>query len=82
MTWATWRKLALRAIRATCRRLRYFISDDVWRSGLPSFRNDRMLGAVMKEAQRLGLCRPTRRLAPSIRSHGSGKPVWRSLVTA
>src|SRR5262245_26419295 len=78
-----WKGEALEAVRRTCLALGEFISDDVWRTGgLASTREDRALGPVLLAAKRLGWCEKTNRLRPSLRSHLSGKPVWRSLCRA
>ena len=76
-----WKDLALEAVRRTCLSLDEFIVDDVWRVGdLSSTREDRALGPVMQSAARQKWCVKTDRVRPSIRSHLSGKPVWRSLL--
>lgn len=75
-----WKELALEAVRITAVRLPEFISDDVWATGLPRTREDRALGPVFLRASRLGYCQKTDRVRPSVRSHLSGKPVWRSLI--
>jgi hypothetical protein len=78
-----WKELALEAVRRTCEALPEFICDDIWEVGqLPSAREDRALGAVMRRAAREGLCVRTDRTRPSVRSHLSPKPVWRSLLYA
>lgn len=74
-----WKEQALAAVRRTCEALPEWISDDVWAiGGLESTREDRALGAVIRKAARLGWCVKTDRVRPSVRSHGSGKSVWRS----
>lgn len=76
-----WKALALDAVRRTCEQRAEFISDDVWEVGnLPSTREDRALGPVLRQAARQGMCVKTDRVRPSVRSHLSGKPVWRSLL--
>ena len=75
-----WKEEALAAVRATCEALPEFISDDVWERGLDSTREDRALGPVLMKAKKEGWCVKTDRLRPSVRSHLSGKPVWRSLL--
>jgi hypothetical protein len=77
-----WKDEALEAVYRTAVRLPEFISDDVWDSGLPRTREDRALGPVFMRAARLGWMRKTDRVRPSVRSHLSGKPVWRSLIYA
>jgi hypothetical protein len=78
-----WKDQALDAVRRTCEQRAEFISDDIWEVGnLPSTREDRALGAVMRKAARNGWCIKTDRVRPSVRSHLSGKPVWSSLLYA
>lgn len=76
---ARWKEHALECVRRTCEQLPDFISDDIWTTGgLDSTREDRALGPIMLQAARLGWAVKTDRVRPSARSHGSGKPVWRS----
>jgi hypothetical protein len=76
-----WKDVAYDAVVLTARNFREFISDDVWKvSDLPSTREDRALGPVFLKASRAGLIAKTDRVRPSVRSHLSGKPVWRSLI--
>lgn len=74
-----WKDRALAAVRRTCEALPDFVVDDVWSTGgLESTREDRALGAVMRRAAKLGWMERTDRVRPSVRSHGSPKPVWKS----
>ena len=74
-----WKQDALAAVRRTAEALPDFISDRVWDvGGLESTREDRALGPVFLRAARLGWIEKTDRVRPSVRSHGSGKTVWRS----
>lgn len=75
-----WAADALRAIETVCHQKAEFICDDVWETGLASMHNDKALGPVMMRAKRLGYCVKTDRLRASVRSHLSGKPVWKSLL--
>lgn len=76
-----WKEHALACVRRTCEQLPDFISDDIWTTGgLDSTREDRALGPIMLQAARKGWAVKTDRVLPSVRSHGSGKPVWRSLL--
>lgn len=76
-----WKDLALQAIYRTALTCEEFHVDDVWVVGdLPRTREDRALGPQMLKAARLGWCVKTDRVRPSVRSHLSGKPVWRSLI--
>jgi hypothetical protein len=76
-----WLLEARRAIFATACACPTFISDDVWTvGGLVSTREDRALGPVFLAMSREGLIEKTGEQRPSVRSHLSGKPVWRSNV--
>lgn len=76
-----WKDAALEAVRRTAQQLDEFISDDVWEiGGLTSTREDRALGPVFQRAKREGIAVKTDRVRPSVRSHLSGKPIWRSLI--
>ena len=76
-----WKALADEAIRQTCLTRPEFFVDDVWEVGnLPQTREDRALGPRMRAAAKAGWCVRTDRTRPSVRSHGSPKPVWRSLL--
>lgn len=76
-----WKDVAYDAVVRTAEQLPEFISDDVWTvGGLESTREDRALGPVFLRASRNGIARKTDRVRPSVRSHLSGKPVWRSLI--
>lgn len=75
-----WKDMAYDMIVATARELPEFTQDDVWARGLPPTRENRALGPVFLRAARDGVCRKTDRVRPSTLSHGSGKPVWRSLL--
>jgi hypothetical protein len=75
-----WSEQAYLALRKTAERKAEFISDDVWAMGLDSTREDRALGPVFRRASREGWIEKTDRVRPSVRSHLSGKPVWRSRI--
>ena len=75
-----WKDRALDTVREVCVELEYFHCDRVWDAGLDSTKNDKALGPIMMKARRLGWCEKTDRVRPSIRSHLSGKPVWKSLI--
>ena len=76
-----WLDLALAAVKRTCEERAEWISDDIWEvADLPSTREDRALGPVIRKAARLGWCVKTDRVRPSIRSRMSGKPCWVSLI--
>lgn len=77
----SWQAQAFGAIRATAENYPEFISDDVWAfTGLEAPREARALGPVFLHAVRVGWIRKTDRVKPSVRSHLSGKPIWRSLI--
>jgi hypothetical protein len=76
-----WKTQALAAVRRTAEQLPEFIVDEVWATGrLESTREDRALGPIMRAAAREGWMVRTDRTRPSVRSHLSPKPVWRSLI--
>lgn len=54
--------------------------DDLWDAGLPPTREDRAVGPLFLKAARMGLMVKTPEYRPSVRSHLTGKPVWRSLI--
>ena len=78
-----WRADAAEAVRHCCAMLDTFTTDDVWAALGYYFPSEgRAMGAVMKDAQRRGWCRPTPRFKPSGRPvcHRSPKRVWESLA--
>lgn len=76
-----WASVALDAVYRTAERLPYFHVDAVWQdAAMTGTVDDRAMGGVMRKAARLGWISKTDRVRSSLRSHGSGKPVWRSLV--
>lgn len=78
-----WKDRALAAVRTVCVLRAEWHSDDIWSlTGLDEPREARALGPVVLRAVRLGYCVKTDRVRPSVRSHGSGKPVYRSLIFA
>jgi hypothetical protein len=54
--------------------------DDLWDAGLEAPTSPRALGARMQAAARRGSMVKTADYRPSVRSHLSPKPVWRSLI--
>jgi hypothetical protein len=75
-----WKDHAYDLVVRTAGELYEFTQDDVWDRGLQPTRENRALGPVFLRAARAGVCEKTDRVRPSARSHGSGKPVWRSLI--
>lgn len=77
---AAWKDQALAVIRRVCEDRVDWHSDVLWEYGLEEPREARALGPVLLKAARLGYCRKTDRTRPSVRSHGSGKAIWTSLL--
>lgn len=75
-----WCDRALQVIRRVCEDRADWHSDVLWEYGLDEPTEARALGPVMLRAARLGYCTRTDRVRPSVRSHGSGKTVWVSLL--
>jgi hypothetical protein len=75
-----WKSKALSIVLELASGREDFHVDDVWDAGLPETNSNRAIGDVLKRAKKLGAIEKTDRMRPSVRSHGSGKPVWRSLV--
>lgn len=81
----TWVERVLRVVGRVARSRAEFTTDDVWAAlnGAGSaVREPRAMGAVLRQAQRLGWCTPTDRVVPSARvvSHGRAVRVWQSRV--
>jgi len=80
----SWLSRAETALRSVAEAMQEFVVDDVWKAGKletgAQHHDARALGSVMQRAARLGWIQKTNRLAPSARSNGSGKPVWKSLI--
>jgi hypothetical protein len=80
-----WAHDAQRAISYLARSRPEFTTDDVWeflhRHGVNAPHEPRALGALMRNAARAGLIKPTDRVRPSDRPecHRNPKRVWRSL---
>lgn len=76
-----WLAAAVDVVADICRRRSKFTTDDIWdRVGEPP--EPRAMGAVMRQAQRDGLCETTGSYEPSRRVECHGRPVrvWRSLL--
>lgn len=73
-----WLERAHRLVRVVAATLGEFTTDDLWARGLDQPREPRALGAVMREAQRAGVCRPTDRYRRSNRVECHTRPlrVW------
>lgn len=71
---AEWMRAALSVVRSLAELGAGFTTDDVWRRiGAP--REPRALGAVMQQAQRTGIARPTPNYRPSVRPECHARPV-------
>jgi hypothetical protein len=77
-----WKDRALEAVHATALVMESFTVDDVWRIGrLDPTRENRAMGAVMRNAVREGWIENTHMTRPSsLRSHLAPRTVWRSLI--
>lgn len=75
-----WMAQAKVALHQCCLTHVVFFCDDVWAMGLESCGHDRAFGAVMQYGIRMGWMQSTGRLRASVRSHGSGKPEYESLI--
>tara|TARA_R110000824_G_scaffold53298_1_gene147664 strand:- start:7379 stop:7825 length:447 start_codon:yes stop_codon:yes gene_type:complete len=80
-----WKEGAFELVLRVARANRFFTVDDVWDIGLPETRENRALGAVMKQVQKRGYISPTDRVENSRRhshNHGRRITVWESLIYA
>lgn len=75
---AAWKARALDAVREVCEQHEFWHCDMIWDTGLDEPAESRALGPVIMAAARRGWCVRTNTTAPSVRSHGSHKPVWAS----
>lgn len=81
-----WVKAALEAVVYVCERRATFTADAVWwvleYAGIVVPDEPRALGAVMKIAQKVGVCVPTRQFEQTVRPsrHGTDVRVWRSTI--
>lgn len=77
-----WMAQARRTLSEIAARLPLFTTDDLWAAGLPSPREPRALGAVMREVARAGICAATDQYRRSTRPECHTRPVrvWRSLI--
>jgi hypothetical protein len=76
-----WVEAALDAVKYVAETAREFTSDDLW-DHITQPREPRALGAVMRNAQKLGYIKATDRWTPSERVECHGRPVrvWASLL--
>lgn len=81
-----WSQAAAAAVTMVALARDEFTSDDVWDAlrEVEAAREPRALGAIMRQAQRQGLCVKTDRVVNSRRVECHGRPVavWRSLIVA
>jgi hypothetical protein len=76
---AAWMAAAKRVLWALIKSGQEFTADDVWEQ-VPTPREPRALGPVMRAAQRAGYMEDTGRMAPSRRRHATKITVWRGHV--
>jgi hypothetical protein len=76
-----WNELVDDYLRRYARLHEFFHVDEFWEwalpLGLPEPHNGRAIGPAIKKVARDGVLVATHTSAPSVRSHLSGKPVWR-----
>ena len=77
-----WKALALNTAEKVARGMASFTSDDLWLAGLPTPREPRALGPVMREIVKLGWAEVTDEYRPSVRRHSTPLRVYRSLLRA
>jgi hypothetical protein len=81
-----WWAFMLEAAREVARAKPFFFTDDLERLRVnregPATPENRAIGPLMKEAQKLGICEPTDRWSPSSQkvNHGRYMRVWYSLI--
>jgi hypothetical protein len=76
-----WSELAWDTIVTYLKTHAEFFVDDFWsETGIEEPPEARALGAVVRRAQREGLMEKSGQFRPSVRSHLTVKPVWRSLI--
>lgn len=81
-----WVKAALEAVVYVCERRATFTADAIWwvleYAGINVPDEPRALGAVMKIAEKVGVCKSTRQFEQTVRPsrHGTDVRVWRSMV--
>lgn len=78
----SWIDRALQAVRDVAIRHQFFTTDAVWDKLGRDIGEPRAMGAVMRRAQKQGVCEATQRYQASHRTerHGGPMRVWRSLV--
>lgn len=80
-----WMQDAVLALRIVARARKWFTTDEVWAVlGRDPEKEGRAMGAVLRRAMGLGLCKRTTRTRKSLRviCHRRDLRVWRSLVAA
>lgn len=88
-----WKEAAFAAVQRVCRKKQTFFTDDVWKEFHASdgieksefgTHDRRAMGAVIKRAEREGLCENTGQFRPSSRksTHRSPRSLWRSKVAS
>ena len=77
-----WKATALSVAEAVARGTASFTSDDLWLAGLPTPREPRALGPIMREIVKRGWAAITDEYRPSVRRHSTPLRVYRSLLHA
>lgn len=76
-----WKQKALQSILLYLRTHEVFFIDDFWRDGgFPPGSHDKAIGPLIRRAATNGWMVKTNEARPSVRSHMTPKPVWKSLV--
>lgn len=77
-----WIDRAVEVVHSLCARVRFFTTDTVWHHIADMPPEPRAMGAAMRIAKRLGMCRTTPRTEPSTRPGCHSRPVrvWESLL--
>ena len=78
-----WKEGAFEIVVRVAHTFRYFTTDDVWDAGLPETRENRALGAIMRQVAKRGFISATNEVQTSRRhshNHGRKITVWRSEV--
>ncbi len=75
-----WKDYADLFIWNYCRTHQWMFVDDLWEAGLEEPVSMRALGPRIVAAARHGYIERTDRSRPSVRSHLTHKPIWKSLI--
>lgn len=75
-----WKDQAQAVLWHLCTTRATFFCDDIWLTGLPIGEKARAIGTVIQNGARWGWMAKAGEMRKSVHSHGSEKPLWRSLV--